>query len=165
MRIPKIICLILAVHVGFNSYAQEEEPVRSNESISFDKVSEVTPGATYALRNIYFEIDRHKMTSESKTEMDRLVSVLKDNPGLKIHIEGHVCCVTKVPDALDVDTKEQKLSQNRAKEVYDYLVTTGIDAARLSYEGLGRSRPIIANETTEAEAAKNRRVEFKVMEE
>jgi outer membrane protein OmpA-like peptidoglycan-associated protein len=79
-----------------------------------------------------------------------------------INIEGHVCCIKDVPDALDIDTYESRLSVNRAKAVYEYLVVKGIDPTRLSYVGFGKKRPIIADEKTEEDAAKNRRVEIRV---
>jgi len=102
----------------------------------------------------------------SMDEIDRLVSVLQNNPQLNIRIEGHVCCIKEsTPDALDIDNREPKLSQNRAREVYDHLVQMGIDPSRLSYVGLGKSRPIIIDERNNEEAAKNRRVEFVVIKD
>jgi len=67
-------------------------------------------------------------------------------------------------DAFDADTMEPELSQNRAKAVYDYLAGKGIDAARLTWQGFGHSRPVIADEKTPDDAAKNKRVEIRIIE-
>jgi OOP family OmpA-OmpF porin len=75
-----------------------------------------------------------------------------------------VCCIENAPDALDVDTYEPTLSVNRAKAIYRYLVSKGIESSRLRYEGFGKRRPIVPNETTEEDAEKNRRVEIRIVE-
>ena len=56
----------------------------------------------------------------------------------------------------------QRLSENRAKAVVDYLVSKGVDPKRLQYKGFGKSQPIDSN-TTEAGRARNRRVELKIL--
>ncbi|MBE2290757.1 MAG: OmpA family protein [Chitinophagaceae bacterium] len=134
-------------------------------AIAFDEATTISPGFSYTLSNIYFEIDRHKMKPKSMEELERLFSVLQDNPRINIRIEGHVCCIKEAPDALDIDNFEPNLSLNRAKEVYDNLTKMGIDPSRLSYIGLGRSKPVIANERSREDAAKNMRVEFVVVSE
>ena len=105
------------------------------------------------------------MKPESAETLEKLYQVMKDNPSLKISIEGHVCCIQEdEPDALDNDTHELLLSVNRAKAIYGYLVSKGIDATRLKYIGYGKRRPIIAEEMSEEDAERNRRVEVRVME-
>jgi outer membrane protein OmpA-like peptidoglycan-associated protein len=102
------------------------------------------------------------MKPESMEALEKLYSVLKNNPNLKISIEGHVCCVRDAPDALDIDTYEPHLSVNRAKAIYNYLVEKGIDPGRLTYVGYGRRRPVIEVEQSEEDAEKNRRVEIRI---
>ena len=75
---------------------------------------------------------------------------------MKIEICGH----TDGHGSIDYN---QRLSENRARAVVDYLVSHGIDVRRLSFKGYGKSRPIDTN-TTEEGRAKNRRVEFVVKE-
>jgi outer membrane protein OmpA-like peptidoglycan-associated protein len=89
---------------------------------------------------------------------------MRQNPNLKISIEGHVCCIKDTPDALDIDTFEPQLSVNRAKAIYQYLTSRGIDTSRLSYIGYGRRRPMVDPELSEEDAEKNRRVEIRILE-
>lgn len=133
-------------------------------SSNLDDVKYLKAGATLRLRNVYFPADRHVILPESKETLDRLLQVLKDNPNIKISIEGHVCCVKDVPDALDIDTYEPLLSVNRARAIYDFLVSHGISGGRLKYAGYGRSRPVVPVEQSEEDAEKNRRVEIRVIE-
>jgi outer membrane protein OmpA-like peptidoglycan-associated protein len=96
------------------------------------------------------------LTSGSYTELDRLYNILQENPLMKIEISGHT-------DKTGTDQINIKLSENRAKVVVDYLVQKGIDRSRLEYKGFGSLQPISDNATS-AGRAKNRRVEFKILE-
>ncbi len=129
-----------------------------------DQIKNLQPGATLTLRNVYFPPDRHVIKPESKETLEKLYNILKENPNLKISIEGHVCCIKDALDAWDIDTYEQTLSVNRARAIYNYLVSRGVDSARLKYAGFGRRRPVVADEQTEQDAEQNRRVELRVIE-
>ncbi len=130
---------------------------------SVDQIANLRPGSILLLKNVYFPHDSHVIKPESAETLEKLFAVLRDNPGLKVSIEGHVCCV-HAPDALDEDTNEPTLSVNRARAIYDYLVRKGIDPKRLTYTGFGHRRPVVAVELTEADAEQNRRVEIRVTE-
>ena len=134
----------------------------STSSRSID-VSKVPVGKSFILSNIQFLPERHVLTKESEPELERLYQTLINNPTLTIRIEGHVCCIWGAPDALDIDTDEMALSLNRAKYIYEYLIDKGIDAARLSYVGFGKQRPLVTMEVTEADRAMNRRVEIRIL--
>lgn len=121
-------------------------------------------GQTVRLSNIYFVMGRHVVTEESYPELDKLFETLEDNPNLKIQIEGHICCLKRGFDAEDDDTHEHKLSVNRAKFIYEYLIRKGIDKDRLRYLGLGRSRPLVSPELSAQDEDMNRRVEIRVLE-
>ncbi|MBL7720104.1 MAG: OmpA family protein [Flavipsychrobacter sp.] len=127
-------------------------------------ISQVKPGETFVLRNIYFFPQSHSVREESIPEMERLANTLKKYPKLKIQVEGHICCVLDYPDAFDVDAQDNHLSVNRSKYIYEYLLSKGIGRDRVQYAGFGRSRPIVEHERTEEEANKNRRVEIRVLE-
>ncbi len=130
-----------------------------------DDIKLMKPGSTFLLKNVYFPPDRHTIKTESKETLEKLYIVLRDYPRLKISIEGHVCCINRdAPDAWDIDTYEPTLSLNRAKAIYNYLVTRGIDSARLKYAGFGRRKPVIPDEQNERDAEQNRRVELRVIE-
>jgi len=131
---------------------------------TIDDIKNLKPGSIFLLKNVYFPSGRHTFNPESTETLEKLYVVLRDNPNLKISIEGHVCCIEDAPDATDIDTYEPTLSVNRAKAIYTYLVGKGIDAKRLHYAGFGKSRPIVPHETTEEDAEKNRRVEIRVVE-
>ena len=129
-----------------------------------DQIKHLKPGTTFLLKNVYFPADRHIIKAESAETLEKLYIALRDNPTVKISIEGHVCCIKDAPDAWDMDTNEPILSVNRAKAIYNYLVEKGIDPSRLKYAGFGRSRPVVVFERTEEDAEKNRRVEIRVIE-
>lgn len=120
-------------------------------------------GETFQLRNVYFPYGSHVIKQESYATLEKLFKILVDNPHMRIRIEGHVCCVVDVPDAMDNDTNEPNLSVNRAKSIYLYLIDRGIKEERLEYKGFGKSKPVVAFERTEADAERNRRVEIRVL--
>ncbi len=149
-------------------------PPRNNIATTIDNI---TPGQTFVLDNLYFHTGRHTLTDESLPELDKLLSVLQENPKLRIRIEGHVCCVPPGKDALDEDVQPVRdaaadpspyylrtLSLNRAKYIYYYLTGKGIASSRLSFEGFGHSRPLVAPERNMQDEEKNRRVEIRILE-
>ncbi|MCF8330963.1 MAG: OmpA family protein [Bacteroidales bacterium] len=113
-------------------------------------------GETVVLNNIFFEYDEYDLLPESRVELNRLAELLNKNPELNIRIQGHT-------DSRGDEAYNQKLSENRAKAVYDFLIQQGITPNRLSYKGFGESKPIADNDTEEGRA-KNRRTEFEVIE-
>jgi outer membrane protein OmpA-like peptidoglycan-associated protein/tetratricopeptide (TPR) repeat protein len=115
----------------------------------------IDTGATIVLKNIFFETDMYKLKHESEIELNKLVNFLDANPTVKIQVSGHTDNTGTIPH-------NNELSKNRAKSVYDYLVSHTISADRLSYKGYGQSRPI-ADNSTEAGKAKNRRTEMKIV--
>lgn len=112
-------------------------------------------GSSITLRNVFFETAKWDLKEESTIELDKLVKLMTGNPSMKVCLEGHT-------DNVGSDASNQKLSENRAKAVYDYLVNHGVEASRLQYKGYGESKPIADNETEEGRAL-NRRTVFTVM--
>ena len=117
-------------------------------------LKKIEAGKNIVLNNIFFDFDKATLRPDSKPELDRVANVLKDNPSMKIEISGHT-------DNKGSATYNLKLSEARAKSVVDYLITTGIEKARLSFKGYGFLKPIASNETEEGRQ-QNRRTEFKV---
>jgi outer membrane protein OmpA-like peptidoglycan-associated protein len=111
--------------------------------------------AAVELKNIFFATNSYAIQPASTAELDILVKLLNDNPGLKIRINGHTDNVGKAADNLT-------LSNNRAKAVVDYLLSKGIAADRLSSKGFGATSPI-ADNNTEDGRARNRRTELQVI--
>jgi outer membrane protein OmpA-like peptidoglycan-associated protein len=83
-----------------------------------------------------------------------LFSILEENSTIKIEVGGHT-------DSDGDDVHNQKLSENRAKSVVDYLLNKGISKERLSHKGYGETKPVAPNDTPQNKA-KNRRTEVKV---
>ena len=111
-------------------------------------------GTVVTLKNVFFDFDKTELKPESFVELDKLVSYLQQN-SLRIEIGGHT-------DNQGSDEYNDRLSENRAKAVYDYLVQKGIPANRLQYKGYGMRVPVADNSTEEGRAA-NRRTEFKII--
>jgi outer membrane protein OmpA-like peptidoglycan-associated protein len=87
--------------------------------------------------------------------LDKLVDYLNQNKYLKIHINGYT-------DASGIAENNQVLSEERAKAVYDYLVTKGINQNRLLYKGLGSQNPIATNAYKWGRDI-NRRIEIEIV--
>lgn len=115
---------------------------------------------TIKLDNIGFYRGLDKIIPGSLAQLETLYGVLKEDPSLRIRIEGHVCCCT-YPDGYDENSEGMILSVKRSVTVYKYLVNKGIDGKRLQYKGYGRTQPIYDVEATEEQKQANRRVEIR----
>jgi outer membrane protein OmpA-like peptidoglycan-associated protein/tetratricopeptide (TPR) repeat protein len=113
-------------------------------------------GKKVVLNNILFETGKSILTQSSNTELDRLFNIMTENTLMKIEISGHT-------DKTGSEPLNFKLSQDRAKAVVEYLVKKGINQSRIEFRGYGSLQPISDNATA-AGRAKNRRVEFKILE-
>lgn len=115
---------------------------------------QVTKTVAMAAKNVYFETASTKLRAQSFPKLDELVKVLKENPSLKLKIDGHT-------DNVGQDDYNMKLSDGRAASVKNYLISKGIDASRLESEGFGETKPVDTNNTAKGRQ-NNRRVEMKV---
>jgi outer membrane protein OmpA-like peptidoglycan-associated protein len=102
------------------------------------------------LYGIYFDFGSADIKEESKPVIAEIVSYLNENPDVKIIVEGHT-------DNVGSESSNQKLSENRAKNVMNALTESGIKKDRLSIKGSGSSQPVSGNDT-ETGRAQNRRV-------
>lgn len=103
---------------------------------------------------VNFAFNSAELTSSAKTNLDKLATVLINNPDTNINIYGHT-------DNKGTAQVNQKISENRANSVKNYLISKGIASSRMITMGRGFSEPIATNET-EAGRAQNRRVEFAI---
>lgn len=101
---------------------------------------------------ITFDIGKSTIKPESMGEINRIVTLMNENPDLKFSVEGHT-------DSTGNPASNQTLSEARSQAIVDKLVESGIARERLSATGKGQSNPIADNSTDEGRA-KNRRVEF-----
>jgi len=109
--------------------------------------------------NIFFEYDKSEIRPEAAFELDKLAETLMEYPDLKIKIESYA-------DSRGTESYNQSLSEARAESTKQYLVDKGIDASRLSTEGLGETNPVndCSNGCTEEEYEENRRSKFIIVE-
>jgi OmpA-OmpF porin, OOP family len=114
-------------------------------------------GETVRLNNIFFETAKADLRPESFTELDRVVTMLNQNPNMEILIGGHT-------DNVGSPASNVQLSAARASAVDVYLVSKGISNTRLRTKGYGESKPVATNDT-EAGRQQNRRVEFTIVKQ
>ncbi len=112
-------------------------------------------GNAIVLKNIFFDFDKATLRTESYNELDRLVTLLTENPSIKVELSAHT-------DSKGSDEYNMKLSQKRAESVVNYLINKGISSDRLIAKGYGETQPIDTNDTEEGRQ-NNRRVEFKIV--
>ena len=143
------------VYVDRETIKYVDRPYAVHDTITIIKpdVAQKTQEINEFLRNTtLFEFDSYEITREARAGLRRVVDWMNEYPSLTAKIEGHT-------DSVGSDEYNQKLSENRAKAIYDYLVKEGISASRLGYEGFGESRPVASNDTVEGRA-QNRRIEM-----
>ena len=108
---------------------------------SFQDKHEV--GDRIFLENILFNLGSSVLTPASRRELDRIAILLNKNKNIEFEIIGHVCCTPDYyRDAIDRDTNERKLSVNRAKVVFRYLINRQVNGIRMSYKGVGNKFPL-----------------------
>lgn len=118
------------------------------------ELKNIAIGSKIALRNIFFDTGKSTLRPESNAELDRLVKLMKDVPGLKIEISGHT-------DNTGSATLNETLSQSRAEAVVNYLTGKGIVAGRMTAKGYGSAKPIASNNSDDGRQ-QNRRTEFEI---
>jgi OmpA-OmpF porin, OOP family len=107
-------------------------------------------------QTIFFEFNKATIKSVSFGLLGEVAQAMKDNPTIKVEIQGHT-------DSVGNDRFNMKLSQKRAESVRTFLVKAGIDASRMVPRGYGETVPIADNRTKDGRA-ENRRVEFVITE-
>lgn len=116
----------------------------------------IETGKETVLNNIFFETDKYEIQPASYPELKKVVGFLDDNPELKIKINGHT---DNVGDA----AYNLTLSRNRAKAVYNFLISNGIAENRLHFEGYGEKKPLEDNDSKE-NRSQNRRIAFEIID-
>jgi len=116
---------------------------------------EVKEQLATAARAVQFESAKAVLKNESYAVLDQVVAIMRQNPDYTLSISGHT-------DDVGDDERNLRLSQDRAKACYDYLIFRGIKADRIRHAGFGEARPIAGNDTAEGRE-QNRRVEFELI--
>jgi outer membrane protein OmpA-like peptidoglycan-associated protein len=107
-----------------------------------------------ALYGIRFDSGKDVVRPESEATLAEVAALLKQDPGLRLLVEGHT-------DSTNTDAYNLDLSERRARAVVAELVKRGADGARLQAKGFGKSRPVADNATAQGRAL-NRRVEVSI---
>ena len=123
------------------------------KSAQFDD-KQITVGQSITLNNILFDQGKSDLRPESKTELEKIVAFLKANPTAEIELSGHTSSEGEY-------NMNKSLSYKRVKACKDYIVSKGISESRIIAVGFGPDKPAAPNDT-EANRAKNRRVEMRV---
>jgi outer membrane protein OmpA-like peptidoglycan-associated protein len=115
---------------------------------------ETARGLIVNLSDVLFDFDSAGLKPGAREKLARVGGILLTQQGLEIEVEGHT-------DSVGPDSYNQRLSEQRANSVRDYLVDQGIQPAAVATAGLGESQPVVSN-TTPAGRQQNRRVELVV---
>lgn len=129
-------------------------------------LDQIVLNKSIVLENIYYDLDKWDIRPDAAIELDKLVTILQDNPEIKIELSSHT-------DSRAPADYNDELSKKRARSAVDYIVSKGVDPARIKAKGYGESLLIVSDEeiagmATEEEKErahqKNRRTEIKVIE-
>ncbi|MEO0310393.1 MAG: hypothetical protein RIQ89_50 [Bacteroidota bacterium] len=151
----------LVVSFKKNDYAFQSQYVSAadtfaNGSIIKDvELNKISVGQAYKINDILFATNSFTINDTIRAVLESFAIYLKENPKLKVAINGHT---DNVGDA----QSNLILSQNRAKTVYDFLLSKAIASSRLSYKGYGATAPVASNDSEEGRA-RNRRTVFTVI--
>ncbi len=127
--------------------------------IALNPIEKIITPRELVLNPIYFDFDKWNIRRDAAFELDKVVEAMKKYPDLKIHIVSHT-------DRRGPASYNQQLSEKRAKSTMEYIVSKGIDAARLTAEGKGESEPAVkCSHCTEKQHQLNRRSEFLIVNE
>jgi len=136
--------------------AAEEEAEVTAEEMEEAAIQEEMQKAREAFvnENIHFDFDKSTLTSTARDILKRKAAFLRNNPDVRVIIEGHC-------DERGTDEYNLALGDRRANSAKDYLVDMGIEASRLTTISYGEEKPLDPR-STEAAWAKNRRAHFVV---
>ena len=144
-----------AITVSKDGYISYSDTINSLNEILLISLQPIKRNTVVILDNLFFDTGKTIIKNTSAESLDKLYQLLVDNPTIKVIITGHT-------DNVASDKYNLKLSEGRAKAVYDEMVRRGIDPKRMKWQGKGEREPIDTNKTEEGRAA-NRRVEFKIL--
>jgi OOP family OmpA-OmpF porin len=125
------------------------------DSLRFEDFEYLDTSMAIILTNVNFEFGKYELLLSSEKDLLKLYSYLNKNQKVKIEIIGHT-------DNMGSKEYNHELSENRAKAVIEWLMNKGVDQERLNYIGFGKEKPLFDN-MSEENRAKNRRVEFRVI--
>ncbi len=111
-------------------------------------------GLIVNMSDVLFDTDKHSLRPLAREKLAKVAGIVSGHPGLKLDVEGHT-------DSVGTDDYNQKLSDQRASSVRDYLTKEGIPAGSVTTKGFGKTQPVASNDTAKGRQ-ENRRVELVV---
>jgi outer membrane protein OmpA-like peptidoglycan-associated protein len=106
------------------------------------------------MSDVLFDFGKYTLRPGAREKLARVSGIILAHPGLRIEVEGHT-------DSVGSEEFNQKLSEQRAGAVRDYLVNSGVSANNVSSRGFGKLQPVATNDTADGRQ-RNRRVELVV---
>ena len=140
-----------------NKAAESSEQVREKLREQLNSVlatSETARGLIVNMSDVLFDTGKYTLKPETKIALAKVSGILQAYPGLKVQVEGYT-------DSVGGDDYNQKLSENRASTVKDFLIAQGVSANNITSQGFGKSNPVADNSTATGRA-QNRRVNMVV---
>ena len=111
-------------------------------------------GLIVSLSDVLFDTGKYSLRPGTREKLAKIAGIVVSHPGLKLEVEGHT-------DSVGGDEYNQRLSENRANSVRDYLIQQGVEGETITAQGFGESQPVASNDTA-AGKQQNRRVELVV---
>ena len=142
------------INVSKDGYFVYKDTIESITDTMFVALKPIKSNTTFIIQNLFFDVDKTTIKNTSEEALEEIYNLLEDNPSIKIIITGHT-------DNTASDAYNMRLSQGRAKSVYNEMVKRGIDPSRMKWQGKGMRQPIDTNSTVEGRA-RNRRVEITI---
>jgi outer membrane protein OmpA-like peptidoglycan-associated protein len=122
----------------------------------FASVRQDARGTIVSLADILFDFNKATLRRDVEFNLVKIATILNQFDEMNVVVEGHT-------DAIGTDDYNLTLSKKRAQAVSDFLASQGVKAARLSWEGYGKTRPVADNDTDEGRQ-KNRRVDLVIQD-
>ena len=136
---------------------QDKENLRRQLLEQFNMILQTRDSARGLIVNmsdVLFDTAKYTLRPAAREKLARVSGIILSHPGLRIEIEGHT-------DSVGSDEYNQKLSEQRASAVRDYLMSQGMNASIVTAKGLGETMPVASNDNA-AGRQQNRRVELVV---
>lgn len=144
--------VITAESPGYLFYSDRFEVPANSSNTTLRKDIDMSRDAVRLL--VYFDFDKSILRTDSYVDLDRAVAWLEANPTLRVEVSGHT-------DNVGKHDYNMRLSQERAKAVYDYLIAKDVSSRQITHKGYGPDQPVATNDTEDGRQL-NRRVEFRV---
>ena len=139
----------------YSKYIDAKDSTYISPSTLNIDLEQLSAGSSFKIDNIYFATNSYEINQVSGQVINEFINYLRVNKSIVIEINGYT-------DNVGSSADNQILSENRAKSVYEYIISNGIQKNRISYNGFGEEFPVDNNDSEEGRS-KNRRTEFKII--